>query len=92
MNGLYYPNARYEKNDIDKEEEFNYSLAELFKNNVGKKIKIFLSFPNINELKSFEGILERVSNEYLIITSPPANKWEVLLLSYIAYAEIECDT
>lgn len=91
MNGLYYPNAKYDKNDIVREENYNYSFEDLFKYNIGKKIRLFLSFPNVSEIRSFEGVLEKVSNEYLIISNPTSNKWQVLLLMYIIYAEFDED-
>lgn len=87
MNGNYYQNPTFPANDYtdikekldipqvrNEEEKRNTFLAILKKNN-GKKIKVNL--PKIND-KTYEGILENVSDDFIIIRDNLNNTWYLI--------------
>ena len=95
MNGLYFPNSTWQENnelkDNNKNEirDFNDNYLEnILKNNKSKKIKVYCSFPN-NDNKLFEGILEDLGNDYLIISEPSTGKWNIIMTNYLNYIEFE---
>ena len=98
MNGTYYKNPTFpsvqdnnyqetissENNDYKK----NIPLNDILKNNIGKKINIYLLYEN-NERQNYNGIIENVEKDYIIISNPETGNWFLLLLKYLNYIEFE---
>ncbi|MFI3307460.1 MAG: spore coat protein GerQ [Mycoplasmatota bacterium] len=49
------------------------------------KIKVFMSFPHLSEGHEFEGIIEKVGKDYIMISSPKSGKFIFLPTVYINY-------
>lgn len=64
-------------------------INEIIKTNNGKKVKIYLSFPNINEQKEIKGIIEQSGQEYITISNPQTGEWYILPKIYINYITFE---
>ena len=99
MNGTYYKNPTFpasidnnyqesispvEKTNTIKED--NYS--DILKNNIGKKINISMSYQN-NEKELYNGIIEYIGDDNIIISNPESGNWYLLLLKYLNYIEFE---
>lgn len=71
-------------------DEDNY-IDNILKFNVGKKIRVSTATPNGTEMKSqsFEGIIENVGKDYLIISDPKTGEWLVVPLIYITFITFE---
>ena len=98
MNGTYYENPTF-PNQINNEHQESITSIEnnntkdnqindILKNNKGKKINISMSYHN-NEKELYNGIIEYVSNNYLIISNPETSSYYLLLLKYLNYIEFE---
>lgn len=88
MNGVYFPSSAYPEEEIinkDKQTEIrnNYNFDNILKNNIKKKVTIYL------ENKSLEGILEDYKDNLLIISNPTTDKWIVIKNENINYLEFE---
>ena len=57
--------------------------------NIGKKIKVYMSFADSIEWRDriFEGTLEAVGREFLLISDRQNNKWYMLWSIYIDFLE-----
>lgn len=53
--------------------------------NKGKKINIYTSFPGINEIKEFKGILEYNDLSNIMISNPTNGGWYLIPKKYIDY-------
>ena len=79
---------------IPNQENFDYTaddnIENLLKLNIGKKGKFYVTIPNSNEWQSkiFEGIIECVGDDYLIISNPNG-EWYLLLTTYINFIVFE---
>jgi spore germination protein Q len=65
-------------------------LENILKINQGKKIKIYMTFPNYNEQKEFSGILEKIGNDYISLSDPKTGNWyliPIMFLNYITFDE-----
>ena len=67
------------------------SIKDILNNNIGKKVSIYESFNNSNEWKdkAFTGILEKIDNDYIILSDPTNNNWYLLLNKYVDYIKFE---
>ena len=84
MNGTLYssptfPNNINEENVIEERESDNLS------NNKGKMIKAYFSFPNVNEIKEFNGRLESINKDYIVISNIDNNEYTLLFTKYLIY-------
>lgn len=102
MNNNYYQKALYptennnpfEGNRINQiqeqpvEENNNIKILKL---NRGKFAKIFVSFTDSNEWhdKIFEGIIEQVGRDHIIISDPKTGKWTLISIIYMNYLEFD---
>lgn len=64
-------------------------IKEILKNNNGKKIRIYMSFPNINEQKEIKGIIEQSGEEYITLSNPTTGEWYILPKIFINYITFE---
>lgn len=91
MNGVYFPNSEFPKNNEEKKDisvrNENY-IEDVLKNNIGKKVKIYCTFTD-SDGKSFEGIIANIGSDYIVLNDPVNNKWITVLLIYINYVEFE---
>jgi len=86
MNGTYFKNPNFpETHNINPYQEVNISILRL---NIGKKVKVFPSFLT-NREEPFSGIIEAVSEEYLILSNPLNGNWYLIPLKYLDYIEFE---
>lgn len=95
MNGIYFPSSTYPKENIDKSDNIDEkrdistsNLNKILENNKNKKVTIYCSFPDKNN-KSFEGVLEDVQDDYLVISEPATDKWIVIISMYLNYIEFD---
>ena len=58
------------------------TFNELMKFNQGKSIKIYT---NIDNNKVFEGIVEQAGHDYIIISNPESEKWDLIFIKNINY-------
>ena len=91
MNGTYFKNPSFpEAQNSHPFVDPDFELR-LLKNNLGKKIKVYVTFPDSNEWRDriFSGIIENVSEHYLILSDPASGNWHLVLLKFLAYIEFE---
>ena len=62
----------------------NSNFFSILRFNRGKKVHIFMSFPNSSS-SDFDGIIESMGNDYIIISEPSTGKWHMLFLNYIDF-------
>ena len=98
MNGSYYKNPdfmpypNFERDESVEELPMEQSYIEnIHRNNKGKKIKAYVSFPDsINwKDKIFTGIIEQAGRDHLIISDPTTGKWYMILMIYLDYVEFD---
>lgn len=98
MNGSYYKNPdfmpylNFERDESVEELPMEQSYIEnILRNNKGKKIKAYVSFPDsINwKDKIFTGIIEQAGRDHLIISDPTTGKWYMILMIYLDYVEFD---
>ncbi len=105
MNNTYFnkdifPQTPYNNQNIEPINEIsqNYTpksptqqsyLENLLKRNQGKKVKIYITLPNTNEIKEFEGIIEQSGYDYIILSEPQTGKWKLIPLIYIYYISFD---
>ncbi len=53
------------------------------------KVKIYMSFPHLSEGNEFEGIIEKVGKDYILLSSPKSSKFCLLPTIYINYVVFE---
>lgn len=89
MNGTYFKNSDFPHN-LDYNEPFEDNSI-LFKKNVGKKVKIYATFPNSKEWRdrTLSGIIEGINNNFLIISDPKSGAWYLIPIINISYIEFE---
>ncbi len=89
MNGTYFKNSDFPSNLEYNEPIDNNNI--LFKKNVGKKVKIYATFPNSKEWRDrmLSGIIEGINNNFLIISDPKSGAWYLLPIINISYIEFE---
>lgn len=100
MNNTYFNKDIFPQNQYYKENQtMNQSIKKGYKqiipieqtiekiliNNIGKKIKIHMSFPNVTEQKDFTGTLEQIGNDFIIINEPSQGTYQILPINYINY-------
>ena len=95
----YYQNPIFSENSlnnstISNQESFSYNVNDdmenILKLNIGKKGKVYVTIPNSNEWqnKVFEGIIEHVGNDYLILSNPNG-EWYLILITYVDFIVFE---
>ena len=82
MNGTYY-NNNYELNNTNS----GFLIDELLKINTKKKAKIYITIPGSNTYqdKEFNGIIENVGKDHIIISNPSNGEWNIIPIIYIAF-------
>ena len=55
--------------------------------NKGKKVKVFITVPGSSEWqdKLFEGIIEEIGKDHIIISNPQTGEWNLILIIYIVF-------
>ena len=95
MNNTYFnkdifPNRSYESVKIP-----NYTVVpfedsyidSLIRNNIGKQICIYVTFPSSNDFRDFKfnGILEQSGKDYVVLSEPSTGKWHLIPSIYIDF-------
>ena len=93
MNNYFDPNVFkgqpiYSNENIPNALNNNYDI-KYTNYNKGKKINIYASFSNINEIKEFNGILEYTDTSNIVISNPTDGKWYLIPKKYIVYIVFE---
>ncbi len=93
MNNYFDPNVFkgqpiYSNENIPNALNNNYDI-KYTNYNKGKKINIYASFSNINEIKEFKGILEYSDTSNIVISNPTDGKWYLIPKKYIDYIVFE---
>ncbi len=60
-------------------------IENILKMNKGKQVKIYMTFPYINEIKEFKGILEQIGMDFITLSEPSTGAWNLLPLIYLSY-------
>ena len=100
MNGKYYQNPTFPQNieEVREEQFFNNEfvmennyLHLILKDNKGKKVKVYSSFPYATEWKNklFEGVIENSEKDFLIISDPKNGEWNIIPVQFIDYINFE---
>ncbi len=106
INGAYYQNPTFPTIDNSTNNNFEdgYQAGQLnnmpmeqsyieniLRNNKGKKVKAYVSFPDANEWKDkiFEGTIEQAGRDHLIIRNPKDGHWYLILMIYLDYVEFD---
>ena len=63
----------------------NTSITSILKLNKGNKANIYMSFPYANNSNEFDGIIEDIIDNYIILSNPTSGKWNLLPISYINF-------
>lgn len=100
MNGSYYKNSTFKSYpDFERDttnpgniEDFPMEqsyIENILRNNKGKKIKAYVSFPDSLNWKDkiFTGIIEQAGRDHLILSDPETGKWYMILMIYLDYVE-----
>lgn len=66
----------------------NATIENVLKLNTGKKINVYMLFPNSNE-KNFQGILEVTAQDHITVSEPQTGIWHMLPYNYIEYITFE---
>ena len=88
LNNTFFPDEAYKKSIIEipsySISSFNH-MSDLVKNNIGKQVCVYLTFPNSNDFRDFkiEGILEQSGEDYVILSVPSTGKWHLIPSIYI---------
>ena len=93
MNNYFDPNVFkgqpiYSNENIPNALNNNYDI-KYTNYNKGKKINIYASFSNINEIKEFKGILEYSDTSNIVLSNPTDGKWYLIPKKYIDYIVFE---
>jgi len=67
------------------------STEDLLRINQGKKVELFLSFPNATDWKNktINGIIESAGRDCLILSDPTDGSWYLLPLYYIDFIKFD---
>ena len=59
--------------------------------NIGKKVRLSITIPGSSEShdRIFEGIIENVGNDYLLLSNPTNGEWYVILPVYLGFITFE---
>ena len=85
MNGTFFDAS------IDNSLNKDSRIYKLLNKNIGKKIIIHISVPgnSMYDDKTFDGILENITDEYIIIYEPNSGNYQLILLIYVIYISFE---
>ena len=107
MNGNYYQNPKFPtidntNNNFQYEEGYKAGtlvdmpmqqsyIENILRNNKGKKVKIYTSFPDSNEWKDkiFEGTIEQAGRDQIVLRDPKDGHWYLILMIYLDYVEFD---
>lgn len=97
MNNAYYnkdifPQAQYNENTEPIQsyiKNIQPYLNDILKNNCNKKAKIYMNFPYDEKQKEFNGIIEQIGNDYIILSEPATGNWKLLPSIYLNYIIFE---
>ena len=82
MNGTLYQNPTFPT--LDEEKIINQDInKEKLQCNKGKLVKVYLSFPNKD--MDFEGRLEYIDHDYIVISNIDTNIYNLIPSRYINY-------
>lgn len=100
MNNNYYPN--YQTNSGYPNQEYAPTASTILNNeqsyienilrlNKGKLGKFYCTFPDSNDKRDivFSGIIMQAARDHLIINDPNTNKYYLILMIYLNYAEFD---
>lgn len=91
------PNQDSNSNFESMQNNFNSSnmeqtyIGNILKQNRGKKVKIYVTIPGSNEWldKMFEGIIEGIGKDYIIISNPSNGEWNIIPMMFLDYITFE---
>ena len=107
MNGNYYQNPKFptienSNNNFQFEEAYQAGtiadipmqqsyIENILRNNKGKKVKVYTSFPDSNEWKDkiFEGTIEQAGRDHIVLRDTKNGSWYLILMIYLDYVEFE---
>ena len=71
-------------------EEQSY-IENILRLNKGKKVEIYMSFPDSIEWKDriFKGIIEESGKDHIILSDPNTGNWYLLVLIYVDYIKFD---
>ena len=88
MNGTYYKNPTFpviDDNNIDRIDN-DIDINTIIKNNIGKKVIVHM---NYKDHSVFDGIIECINDEIMIVSNYENNTSYLLLFSYLEYIEFK---
>ena len=100
MNNTYFnrdifPSNSYQDSGVKMPSVINYNVLpldesymdNLIRNNVGKQVCIYVTFPNSNDFRDFKfnGILEQSGKDYIVLSEPSSGKWHLFPSVYVDF-------
>ena len=66
-------------------------IENILRNNKGKMVKVYASFPDSNEWKdkTFRGTIEQAGRDHLILRNPEDGHWYLIIMIYLNYVEFD---
>jgi len=66
-------------------------IENILKLNRGKKAKIYVTIPGSKDSqdKVFEGIIEQVGKDHIVVSNPTTGIWSLVLLPYLTYISFD---
>lgn len=102
MNNNYMGKPIFPNNDIPdvkEENKINYNdialapqyMINILRMNKKRKVTIYTSFPKLSDNKDdkFNGILEFIGYDHLILSEPSSGKWKIIPTIYIDYISFD---
>lgn len=67
------------------------SLSNLLNTNIGKKVSIYTTFKDSIDFRDveFNGIIEQISEKYILLSNPETGKWYLIPVEYINYIKFD---
>ncbi len=81
MNGTFFRNPNFSE-EIESKNDYI-----LLKDNISKKVKVYILFNEEN--KTFSGILEDIRDESIILSDPSTGNWFFIPFRFLYYIEFE---
>jgi len=90
-----FPSNSYQDSTVKMPSVINYNMLpldesymdSLIRNNIGKQVCIYVTFPGSNDFKDFKfnGILEQSGKDYVVLSEPSSGKWHLFPTVYIDF-------
>ena len=83
-------NYNNQTNWFNNNQEEKY-IENILKINLGKKAKVYITIPGSKDTqdKIFEGIIEQVGKDHIVVSNPTTGEWSLVLIPYITFISFD---